>query len=164
LATQEVTVETAVGSRLDEFARTTSIVAAAIAATLPVYVAVAWLLTDRSDWTPTLSGPTIPVVTWAIAAIAIAELATAEVVFRVMAALAASRDTSTDRLAGYRSAIIVAFALREGAAIMGLVLTLLTGELVWCVALSAGALATMLAGWPKRSAMERLASEVAPIG
>jgi hypothetical protein len=164
LATQEVTVETAVGSRLDEFARTTSIVAAAIAATLPVYVAVAWLLTDRSDWTPTLSGPTIPVVTWAIAAIAIAELATAEVVFRVMAALAASRDTSTDRLTGYRSAIMVAFALREGAAIMGLVLTLLTGELMWCLALSAGALATMLAGWPKRSAMERLASEVAPIG
>jgi len=44
------------------------------------------------------------------------------------------------------------------------VLTLLTGELAGCLALSAGALAAMLMGWPRRSAMERLASNIVPIG
>ena len=55
---------------------------------------------------------------------------------------------------GWFIATVVGQALREGAALMGLVLTLLTGQLVYVVACSAVAVAVMLAAFPRESALE----------
>ena len=51
-------------------------------------------------------------------------------------------------------------------AIVGLVITMLTGDLRWCLALAAAALLAMLLGWPRRADMARLAGDpaAAPIG
>jgi len=60
----------------------------------------------------------------------------------------------------------VSFAMRESAAIIGLVISLLTGDLRWCLALSAAAVLAMLLGFPRRADMVRLAGDpaAAPIG
>ena len=49
---------------------------------------------------------------------------------------------------------IIAFALREAAAIMGLVLSLLTGDIRWVAGFAAVAAVAMLMGWPRRPVLE----------
>ncbi len=56
----------------------------------------------------------------------------------------------------YRQAVIVAFAVREGAAIFGLVITLLLRDIRWVLGLGAVAVLTMLLGWPTEAGWERL--------
>ncbi len=56
----------------------------------------------------------------------------------------------------YRQATMVAFALREGAALLGLLITLLMRDVRWVLALGAVAVLAMLLGWPKPAAWERL--------
>lgn len=56
----------------------------------------------------------------------------------------------------FRQAIIMAFALREGAATLGLVVTLLTRDPRWVLGLAATAMLAMLLGWPTVAGWERL--------
>lgn len=56
----------------------------------------------------------------------------------------------------YRQAVIVAFALREGTAVAGLVMTLLAKNLRWVVLLGGLAVLAMAWGWPTPSRLERL--------
>jgi len=68
-----------------------------------------------------------------------------------------SRATSPELvLTRLLRARIVGLALAETAAILGLVLTLTTGNIRWSVALSLISLATMAALWPRRRQLERL--------
>jgi F0F1-type ATP synthase membrane subunit c/vacuolar-type H+-ATPase subunit K len=94
-----------------------------------------------------------------LAAIAVAQLLIARVVWGAMVQSASRKATALERLAAYRTATVVAFALRESTALIGLVLTLLGGDLRWCLGLSTLAVVAMLAGWPRRADMVRLAAD-----
>ncbi|MDX1631417.1 MAG: hypothetical protein R3234_06130 [Thermoanaerobaculia bacterium] len=56
----------------------------------------------------------------------------------------------TPVLENYRIAILLAFVLREGAALVGLMTTLVTGEALWCYLLSGAAIVAMFWGWPRQ--------------
>lgn len=55
----------------------------------------------------------------------------------------------SDRAGDYMSANIIAFALREGAGMMGFVLSLLTGNPWWSWGLGGAAVIAMIVDWPK---------------
>jgi hypothetical protein len=59
-------------------------------------------------------------------------------------------------LESYRLATMLAFILREGAAIVGLMLTLLTNQPMWCYVLAALAVVAMIWGWPRRDDLVNL--------
>ena len=54
-----------------------------------------------------------------------------------------------DRAGDYMSANIIAFALREGAGLMGFVLSLITGNPWWSWGLGGAAILAMIVDWPK---------------
>jgi len=58
-----------------------------------------------------------------------------------------------ESLQRYMSSVVVASALREVASVVGLVLTLLTGDLTWVIALGAAATISMMVHWPRREAV-----------
>lgn len=161
---EEVQVNTASPSLVDASTQVTIVICFAILASIPFYVAVAWMVAgQRAD----ASGGGLPaVLVWALAAVGIALLAAAQAMWAAMKRGAAARPTPAERLSSYRTAAIVSFAMRESAAIIGLVISLLTGDLRWCLALSAAAVLAMLLGFPRRADMVRLAGDpaAAPIG
>lgn len=57
----------------------------------------------------------------------------------------------TPVLENYRIATLLAFVLREGAAVVGLMTTLVTGQALWCYLLSGAAIVAMFWGWPRQS-------------
>jgi hypothetical protein len=145
--------------------QTTNFLCAAILLSVPIYVVVAWVITASDG--PGAGSDGLPnAVLWGLAAVGVAQIAVAQAVWSAMTRAAASRGTPAERLDGYRTAAIVAFALREATALFGLVLTLLTGDVRWCLALSALAALAMAVGWPRRSEMERLVADpdTRPIG
>jgi hypothetical protein len=157
-------MDTAPPPLVDAAARVTSLICFAIMTSIPFYVAIAWIVVGQSDGAAVGALP--PVLTWALGAVGIVMLVVAQAVWTAMKRGAATRPTPAERLASYRTAAIVSFAMRESAAIIGLVIALLTGDLRWCLALSAAAVLAMLLGWPRRADMVRLAGDpaVAPIG
>lgn len=59
-------------------------------------------------------------------------------------------------LAAYRRATLVSFALFESAAILGLILALITGQVRYGLILSLAAVLSMLVRWPRQAELERL--------
>jgi hypothetical protein len=57
-------------------------------------------------------------------------------------------------LAAHRTAVIVAAALREGSAILGLLMSLLSGQPRWSYLFSALAVVALLVDWPKPGELE----------
>jgi hypothetical protein len=53
------------------------------------------------------------------------------------------------RLLGPVVGVLAAFLLRQTTGILGFVITLLTGDLVWCLALCVVGLLAMLVDWPR---------------
>ena len=125
---------------------------------LAVYVVVARILADQG-----LGFEPLPeLLPWILVGVAAMTLMAAQPLGAVMIANAAKQPTAEARQAGYRSAVIVAFAVREVAGIFGLVLTLLTGDFRWVLVLAAASALAMLIGWPKRSEFDRMAEPYAP--
>ena len=56
-------------------------------------------------------------------------------------------------LSSYFSSKILTFCAYEIAALMGLIATIFTGELIWSIALSFAALGTMIKHWPRQSSV-----------
>jgi hypothetical protein len=129
-----------------------------------MYAVVAWALAG-SETTGAVGDALPEMLIWVLVVVAVAQLLIAPVVWRAMVRAASARPTPAERLAGYRRATIVAFALREGTALIGFVLNLLDGDLRWCLGLSALAMVAMLLDWPRRTDVIRLAAapETAPI-
>jgi F0F1-type ATP synthase membrane subunit c/vacuolar-type H+-ATPase subunit K len=143
--------------------RITNIIAVALAASVPVYAGLAWVLA------PTLVesegvAVDIKVIAVVLGVVSVGQLVLAQTLFASRLRVAEQMTTPELRLGGHRMAVIIAFALREGVAICGLALSFLSGDPRWALGFGAVSLASMLLGWPKRAVMERLASEVPPIG
>lgn len=156
-------MEIPAGSSTVQSARATQIIAAAIAASVLLYMAVAWLVV------PTMSIPNanlqhVMLMAGVLAVLSIGHLLVAQTLFAARVRRAEELPTPEQRLGAYRVAVILAFAIREAVAIYGLVLSFISGDLRWCAGFGAIALVSMLMGWPKRSTIDRLGSEVQPIG
>jgi len=129
---------------------------------LAIYVVVARIVAGQG-----LGLEPLPeLLPWILVGVAAMTLVAAQPLSAVMIANAAKQPTAEARQGGYRSAVIVAFAVREVAGIFGLVLTILTGDFRWVLVLAAAAALAMLIGWPKRSEFDRMATpdSVRPIG
>lgn len=150
-------------SSIDQAARTTTILAGAIAASVPIYMAVAWVVAP-SVATASGNDDVVPLLAAIFAVLSAGHLVLAQLLFASRARAAEKLPTPEERLASYRVAVIIAFAIREAVALYGLVLTLLSGDPRWCLGFGVVALVSMALGWPRRSEMERLASEVPSIG
>jgi hypothetical protein len=150
-------------SNVTDFARVTQIITFALAMSVVIYIVVAWFVVPSMA---SAGGDTqlLQVLALALAVVSAGHLVGAQVVHQVLLAKARSRGTPQERLGRYRTAIIIAFALREGVALYGLVLSLLSGDPKWATGFGAVALFSMVIGWPRRSVMEELAAEVQPIG
>jgi hypothetical protein len=150
-------------SSIEQSARVTTLIAGALAASVVVYVAIAWFVA------PTMAasgggGEHVQLIAAVLAVVSLGHLVAAQVLFAARVRAAAKLPTPEQRLAAYRTAIILSFALREAVAVYGLVLSFLGGDVRLCLGFGAVALAAMFLGWPKRSAMDRMASLVPPIG
>lgn len=139
-----------------------TLIAGALAASVVVYAGIAWFFTSEAvavGFEPSGLPGTVSV---ALAVAAVALLLIAPVVERKLrergrgAALARA-------VADFRLSVIVGFALREAAVLLGLLIALLTGDPLWCFGLSALALIAMAAAWPSRGKLEAYArGAVAP--
>ncbi len=101
-------------------------------------------------------------IAWVGVAVALAMLVAAPLVHRRMLETAVhspQREREVTALETFRLATLLAFILREGAAIIGLMVALVTGEPAWCYGLAAASLAAMFIGWPRR---EQLTGLLAP--
>lgn len=147
-----------------DFMRVTTLICFAILMAVPIYMVVAYVAVGQNP--EAYASGIGPTVIWIIAAVAVAQIPVAAAVSGSLKRAAAVKPTLGERLASFRVATIVGFALRESAAIMGLVITFLTGDVRWCLGLGALAMASMLFAWPKRSEAEALAADpaTAPIG
>jgi hypothetical protein len=93
------------------------------------------------------------VISLSLAAVSLALLVAAPAVQRALFKRADAEGFDGDpekRLAAWRKATIVAFALREAAGLIGFVLTGITGSSWWAWGLGGAALIAMAMDWPKR--------------
>ena len=146
--------------QLDEALRFLNIVSVAMVASVGVFAMVSWFVASG----PGAMGPVGPPLPQAVALIGVAVgvglLLAAPIAHRKMverAAVSLRADERVDTaLESYRLATMLAFILREGAAIVGLMLTLLTNQPMWCYVLSALAVVAMIWGWPRRDDLANL--------
>jgi len=140
--------------RVDEQLRFLNIVCIALVIGVAALAAVAWGIANG----PGANGPVGPPLPDAVAflggAVGLALLVAAPIVHRKMLQNAGRVSRDDERVVGaletYRLATMLAFILREGAAVVGLMLTLLTNEPAWCYGLGVLALVAMFWGWPRR--------------
>jgi hypothetical protein len=146
------------GDRAAEQLRFLNVVCIGMIASVFAYAFVAWFLT-REDGA--LAGPGLPGgVAWLGAAVAAALLLAAPIVQRRTRESAAQGQLPEERsigaLEGFRLGTLMAFMLRDGAAIVGLMITIVTGEPMWTYALGAVTIVAMFWGWPRREDLDEL--------
>jgi len=150
-------------SSTEQFIRLINIIAFALVVSVFAYMVVAWVVA------PTIAevggdAKMMQMMAAILAIVSLGHLVAAQMLFAIRVRAAEKLPTPEQRLGSYRIAIILSFALREAVAVYGLILSFLSGDARWSLGFGAVAAISMLLGWPKRSAMERLGSEVPPIG
>jgi len=147
----------------DQFIRLINIIAVALVTSVLVYMVIAWVVA------PTVAeaggaAELIQMMAAILTIVSLGHLVAAQMLFAIRVRAAEKLPTPEQRLSSYRVAIILSFALREAVAVYGLILSFLSGDVRWAIGFGAVAAISMLLGWPRRSAMETLGSEVPPIG
>lgn len=134
------------------------VLAAALAAAVVIYAVVAWLVVDFLGGGALAGGLPAP-LPGVLVAVAAGVLLVAPVVERRIFAPArpgvAEAEGAADPAERYRLAKLVGFALREAAAVIGLVVGLTTGEPRWTWAIAGGTLLLMALAWPRAADLER---------
>lgn len=133
-------------------------IAGALAAAVVVYAVVAWLVVDFFGGEALAGGLAAPLPGVLVVLAAAVLLAAPVVERRIMApprpgtaeaADAAAAGAAASVVERYRLAKLVGFALREAAAVIGLVVGLTTGEPRWTWGIAAGTLLLMALAWPR---------------
>ena len=140
---------------IDRQVRSLQVICFAFIVSLVIYAGLAWTLVEVVGFDAVVDLD--PTLTAAIAMVALGTLPAAEMLSRMLKAKAGllGRDAGAEAtLRAYSQAVIVGFALRESCGIIGLVLSLLTGSMLWAVTLSAVALVAMVVAWPRSHAMQ----------
>jgi hypothetical protein len=144
----------------EEALRFLNVVCVGMVASVLVLAVVAWFVAAGPGALGVVGPPLPGVLVYLGAAVGVALLLAAPVVHRKMLERATVAVRSTERahtvLESFRLATLLAFLLREGAAIVGLMLTLLTNEPSWCYGLGALAVVAMIWGWPRRDQLDAL--------
>jgi hypothetical protein len=129
------------------------VIAGALAAAVVVYAVVAWVVVDFFGGEALAGGLAAPVPGVLVAVAAGVLLIAPAVERRIMAPPRAGTDEAAGAAASvaerYRLAKLVGFALREAAAVIGLVVGLTTGEPWWTWGIAAGTLLLMALAWPR---------------
>lgn len=140
--------------RFQREAVTLQVLAGALAASVVIYAGIAWFFTSEAvaaGFEPAGLPEPLP---WVFAGLGLALLLVAPLVeARIKAGGAGAHPDRA--LATFRTGTIVGFALREAAALFGLVIAITTGRPLWCYALAAAALLAMAGAWPSQSRLER---------
>lgn len=146
--------------------RVLTVICGGLLLSLLVYAGVAWLLLEQLGWEPPgapMPGLLVPL----LAAVAVGLTLAAAPLGR-WAGEAAARHRGAEDPGGpvgaYVQQTLVAFALRESTGVVGLIASLLSGELVWCWALTALAMVAMLQAWPPKDGMQEWVRQRLPAG
>jgi len=152
-------------TNLASFLRFATVVTIAMMASVGIYVALATFLVGSEDAPERLAGTLPSLLPAALVVVAALLVAAAQVLHRLQLGRLRAAADAVSALAEYRKVHLVSLALSESAAIFGLVLTLLYGDLRWCFGFAAVALASMAVLWPSRGRLAALLSPVerAPI-
>jgi len=152
--------------RVDEALRFLNVVCGALVASVGFIAMVAWFVSSGPVAMVQVGPPLPRAVAFFGAAVAVALLVAAPIIHRKMLERAAVNVRADERadtaVESFRLATTLAFILREGAAIDGLMLTLLTGEPMWCYVLSATSVVAMIWGWPRREHLGGLLGGAVP--
>ena len=152
--------------RVDEALRFVNVVCVGMVASLAAFAVAAWFVASGPGALGPVGPPLPAALVWLGTAVGVALLLAAPVVYRKMLERAAVTVRDSERadtiLENFRLATLLAFLLREGAAIVGLMLTLLTNDPNWCYALAALALVAMIWGWPRGDQLATLLAGNAP--
>lgn len=131
------------------------VIAGAMAAAVVVYAVVAWVVVDLLGGEGLAGGLAAPVPGVLVVVAAAVLLVAPAVERRVLAPPRAGSRPAEDAAGAagfaerYRLAKLVGFALREAAAVLGLVVGLTTGEPRWTWGIAAGTLLLMALAWPR---------------
>ena len=141
---------------IDQRYRTLLVICGAIVASLAIYTGVAAVVLQQSGGS--LGEESLPPLLPAIlASVGVTMLLGAGFVSSLILGPARQPGrTVEERLAAYFQSVIVGFAVREGAGVLGLVITLLSGDLKWVLGLSGAAAIAMAVAWPRREKMSDL--------
>jgi F0F1-type ATP synthase membrane subunit c/vacuolar-type H+-ATPase subunit K len=134
--------------------RMTVIVCAALLVSLVIYVVLASFLVEQEGFAVTGEMP--PILPPLLAAIGVGMLVVAQIVPALIARQARAAADIGERLRQAQTTVIIGMALRESTAIFGLVITLLTGEILWVLALAGLSALAMVVNWPRRSHLETI--------
>ena len=132
--------------------------AAALASAVVIYAVVAWVVVEFLGGGALAGGLPAPVPGMLVAVAAVILLVAPVVERRIFAPVragAGEADGAGDSAERYRLAKLVGFALREAAAVIGLVVGLTTGEPRWTWAIAGGTLLLMALAWPRAADLER---------
>lgn len=132
--------------------RTVQLVVAALALGVLIFTGVSvGLITAGVMGSGVSAGPTLPLFAALVAALL---LALAPVLRRHIAdpARAGDEDGFVTRWA---SATIVAAALREGAGLLGITVSMIVGSAMWALAFGVASLAAIGLGWPQADDLKR---------
>jgi hypothetical protein len=135
------------------------VVSVAFCGSALLYIGVAWLLVEQLGMPPLLELPFAVAVGIAVSQLLV--ILAGYLTARALRAAPAQRpgagppapDDTEAALQRYTRSVVVASALREVAAVVGLLLTLFTGEILWVVLLAAAAVVSMLIHWPRHDAV-----------
>jgi len=140
------------------------LIAGSLAASVVLYAGVAWMVQEMFEFEPLVE--LSPAVSWSIAIGSLFVILTGYLIERsVRNATAKPPGRDAPRSSGrtdapaasvdrYIRSVMIGFAFREAAAVIGFVLSFLTGNVAWALGLSGVALASMLIHWPRRAAVE----------
>ena len=146
--------------RVDEALRFLYVVCIGMILSVGVFAIVAWFVASGPGELGQVGPPVPQALAYVGFAVGLALLVAAPLVHRRMLARATSTVRAEERtdtvLESFRLATLLAFILREGAAIVGLMLTLLTNEPMWCYVLAALAIIAMITGWPRPDQVQQL--------
>ncbi len=145
---------------IEQKLKTLQLIVGAIMMSMVVYVGMAFILIRQQVIEPMTIPPLLPPV---LAAVAVSTLAGAGFIVKNMIQRAQTMGSPAERVQRYQGAMIVGIALRESVGVIGFVLSLLTGSLVWVGLLSGLAAFSILTNFPSRSALENLVSDAPPI-
>jgi len=141
------------------------IICGGIAASVLVYVGIAWVLI-RQGTAANMATLLPPAVPWALAAAAVLLIVGGNQLPKAMLGRAAQPGnvgSPGGTQQSIQTAYIIGFALHEAAAILGLILSLVSGRLMWVLVFGGAALLAMAGAWPTREKIRPLlADQVEP--
>jgi hypothetical protein len=140
---------------------TTRVLCGALAASSGLMALVAWLVVGSLGSRPAGPPPAVPglplIMTAAAAVLLLlASRLRANLLRRIPARGPGAAVEPGPALAAYQRASILSYALLEAVAVLGLTLTLLTGEVRYALIFSFAAVLSILVRWPRQAEIDRL--------